>query len=52
MPTTLRPILGKSDKFLNLEEKQFFVEYWGNQLSAPPAKEKSRKNKSENDTGR
>jgi hypothetical protein len=52
MPTTLRPILGKSDKLLNLEEKQFFVEYWGKQLSAPPAKSKSSKDKSEKDTGR
>ena len=33
MPTTLRPILGTSDQFLNLEEKRFFLHYWGEQLS-------------------
>ncbi|MCP5535763.1 MAG: hypothetical protein H7A51_05950 [Akkermansiaceae bacterium] len=28
MTTTLRPIIGESDKFLNLEEKRFFMRYW------------------------
>ncbi|MBT7959267.1 MAG: hypothetical protein HN759_08025, partial [Akkermansiaceae bacterium] len=28
MTTSLRPIIGKSDKFLNLEEKRFFLGYW------------------------
>ncbi len=28
MTTTLRPIIGKSDKFLNLEEKRFFILHW------------------------
>ncbi|MBT8036496.1 MAG: hypothetical protein KJO21_03025 [Verrucomicrobiae bacterium] len=28
MTTTLRPIIGKSDSFLNLEEKRFFIRYW------------------------
>jgi hypothetical protein len=28
MTTTLRPIIGKSDTFLNLEEKRFFMRYW------------------------
>jgi len=28
MTTTLRPILGTSDKFINLEEKHFFLGYW------------------------
>ncbi|MBT8045263.1 MAG: hypothetical protein KJO79_09965 [Verrucomicrobiae bacterium] len=28
MTTTLRPIIGESDKFLNLEEKRFFIRYW------------------------
>jgi hypothetical protein len=33
MPTTLRPIIGESDKLLNLEEKRFFLRYWGEQMS-------------------
>ena len=28
MTTTLRPILGTSDKFIELEEKHFFLGYW------------------------
>lgn len=28
MTTTLRPIIGKSDNFFNLEEKHFFLGYW------------------------
>jgi len=28
MTTTLRPIIGKSDHFLNLEEKRFFLVHW------------------------
>lgn len=28
MTTSLRPIIGKSDTFLNLEEKRFFLRYW------------------------
>ena len=33
MPTTLRPIVGKSDTVLNLEEKRFFLSYWGEQIA-------------------
>lgn len=33
MPTTLRPIIGKSDQFLNLEEKRFFLHYWSEQVT-------------------
>ncbi|MDA0768077.1 MAG: hypothetical protein O3A92_14805 [Verrucomicrobia bacterium] len=35
MPTTLRPIIGKSDRILNLGEKRFFLQYWGEQLTTP-----------------
>ena len=28
MPTTLRPIIGTSDKILNLNEKKFFLQHW------------------------
>jgi len=28
MTTTLRPIIGKPDQFINLEEKHFFLGYW------------------------
>ena len=28
MTTSLRPIIGESDQFLNLEEKRFFLRYW------------------------
>lgn len=28
MTTSLRPIIGESDQFLNLEEKRFFIRYW------------------------
>jgi hypothetical protein len=33
MPTTLRPVIGKSDQFLNLEEKRFFLQYWSEQIT-------------------
>lgn len=44
MPTTLRPILGESERILNLEEKRFFLHYWTEQLTGdinngPSAKE-------------
>jgi hypothetical protein len=28
MPTTLRPIIGQSDKILELDEKKFFLQHW------------------------
>jgi hypothetical protein len=28
MTTTLRPIIGESESFINLEEKRFFLRYW------------------------
>lgn len=28
LPTTLRPIIGKSEKVINLEEKKFFLQHW------------------------
>ena len=33
MTTTLRPIIGTSDKLINFEEKKFFLGYWSEQLS-------------------
>lgn len=33
MTTTLRPIVGTSDRFLDFEEKKFFLGYWGEQLT-------------------
>lgn len=33
MTTTLRPIIGKSDDFLNLTEKKFFLIHWGEILN-------------------
>lgn len=36
MTTTLRPIIGKSDTFINLEEKHFFLGYWVSKLSEKP----------------
>lgn len=33
MTTTLRPIIGKSDDFLNLTEKKFFLIHWGDILN-------------------
>jgi hypothetical protein len=35
MTTTLRPIVGKSDEFINLEEKHFFLGYWFKNMSEP-----------------
>lgn len=32
MTTTLRPILGTSEKLVNFEEKKFFLSYWGEQM--------------------
>ena len=28
LSTSLRPILGRSDKFLTLDEKKFFLQHW------------------------
>ena len=33
MTTTLRPIIGKSDELINLEEKHFFLGYWFRSMS-------------------
>lgn len=33
MTTTLRPILGTSDRLLNFDEKKFFLSHWSDQLS-------------------
>ncbi|MDB4054873.1 hypothetical protein N9496_02650 [Akkermansiaceae bacterium] len=33
MTTTLRPFIGKSDEFINLEEKHFFLGYWFTSMS-------------------
>lgn len=33
MSTTLRPIIGTSDSFLNLDEKRFFLRYWSEVMS-------------------
>ena len=33
MTTTLRPFIGKSDEFINLEEKHFFLGYWFKSMS-------------------
>ena len=33
MPTTLRPIIGQSDQILHLDEKKFFLQHWGDQIS-------------------
>ena len=35
MPTTLRPIIGTSDKHLHLDEKKFFLEHWSEELDRP-----------------
>ena len=32
MPTTLRPIIGTSDKLLELDEKKFFLQHWGEEF--------------------
>ena len=45
MTTTLRPLIGESDKFINLEEKRFFLRYWfevmENEHSRTPESEES-----------
>lgn len=33
MPTTLRPIIGQSDDILQLDEKKFFIQHWGDEMS-------------------
>ncbi|MFD2159985.1 hypothetical protein ACFSW8_13840 [Rubritalea tangerina] len=35
LPTTLRPIIGTSDKLLNFSEKKFFLTHWLEQLGTP-----------------
>jgi hypothetical protein len=30
LSTTLRPLLGRSDKWIQVEEKRFFLEHWMN----------------------
>ncbi|MBN98403.1 MAG: hypothetical protein CME16_04005 [Gemmatimonadetes bacterium] len=32
MTTTLRPIVGESDRLFNFEEKKFFLQYWSEEL--------------------
>ena len=41
MTTTLRPIVGTSDKFVNFEENKFFLAYWSEQLNREWAGEES-----------
>ncbi|MFT5881711.1 MAG: hypothetical protein ACI9FG_000197 [Crocinitomicaceae bacterium] len=40
LPTTLRPIIGKSDTILNFSEKKFFLNHWVQQIEAPTSKSK------------
>ncbi|MGB1261143.1 MAG: hypothetical protein ACPG6P_13950 [Akkermansiaceae bacterium] len=45
MTTTLRPIIGSSDTFMNLQEKKFFLVHWFDQMDGSP--EKGRKAETE-----
>lgn len=47
MTTTLRPVIGKSDSFLNLEEKRFFMHYWFEVMEGEGDKSSSTVEKSE-----
>ena len=48
MTTTLRPFIGKSDTFLNLEEKRFFLVHWFNTTDTTKSYETPQKSESEN----
>lgn len=37
MTTTLRPLIGRSDRFLNLTEKKFFLVHWFENMNPRPA---------------
>lgn len=50
MTTTLRPIIGESDKFLNLTEKKFFLMHWGENLNSEALTEDYDSNESEQPT--
>ena len=51
MPTTLRPIIGQSDKILELDEKKFFLQHWtenhDQKYSKKPEKQNSGKSREE-----
>lgn len=44
MTTTLRPIIGSSDDFLNLKEKRFFLGYWSEAMNGESHSESKQKN--------
>jgi len=41
MTTTLRPIVGKDESFLNFGEKKFFLQHWGQQVFSDLRSQKS-----------
>ena len=56
MTTTLRPIIGEYDQFINLTEKKFFLVHWGETLtgkntSDPPVKKSDTQKKPHNHSG-
>jgi len=44
MTTTLRPIIGESESFINLEEKRFFLRYWSELMMDEGTTKSNRKN--------
>ncbi|MBK1831863.1 hypothetical protein JIN77_14100 [Verrucomicrobiaceae bacterium R5-34] len=47
MPTTLRPIIGPSEDFLNLEEKRFFLVHWFETMQSGAIEEDSEERKTD-----
>jgi len=43
MPTTLRPIIGQSDKYLELDEKKFFIQHWGEELTKQESRNREKR---------
>ncbi len=46
MPTTLRPIIGQSDKILELDEKKFFLQHWTDELDEQQTRNRAKSEKS------
>ena len=51
MPTTLRPIIGTSDKILELDEKKFFIQHWGEQMADQHARNREKANYKQRERG-
>lgn len=50
MPTTLRPIIGQSHNYLQLDEKKFFIQHWIDEIDNQSARDRLNHNSPERGT--